>query len=201
MKKFMMAAVALICMTMTSVALSSCGDDKDDDSTTPSQSSGTYNVYASAVLDKNLAEYGYMEVTYTCKGKTETFQLMKGDTSDKFPATNDFGSKVLNYLATAYGINYTNDNFIVRNVVLTDLKMEDSAVFTYKFIAAENRPEYTEKSDFIIPGILGYATGSYTDVYSSLQAAKGVHVDKFESWLANRATEHTVTFSPNKSQN
>ena len=32
MKKFMMAAVALICMAMTSVVFTSCGSDKDDDS-------------------------------------------------------------------------------------------------------------------------------------------------------------------------
>jgi hypothetical protein len=30
MKKLLMAAVALICMTMTSVVLTSCGSDKDD---------------------------------------------------------------------------------------------------------------------------------------------------------------------------
>jgi hypothetical protein len=34
MKKILMAAVALICMTMTSVVFSSCGDDKDDDKKT-----------------------------------------------------------------------------------------------------------------------------------------------------------------------
>ena len=30
MKKFLMAAVALICMAMTSVVFTSCGSDKDD---------------------------------------------------------------------------------------------------------------------------------------------------------------------------
>ena len=34
MKKILMAAVALICMTMTSVVFSSCGDDKDDNKKT-----------------------------------------------------------------------------------------------------------------------------------------------------------------------
>ena len=34
MKKFLMAAVALICMTVTSVVFSSCGDDKDDNKKT-----------------------------------------------------------------------------------------------------------------------------------------------------------------------
>ena len=33
MKKILMAAVALICMTMTSVVFTSCGDDKDDSKT------------------------------------------------------------------------------------------------------------------------------------------------------------------------
>ena len=33
MKKILMAAVALICMTMTSVVFTSCGDDKDDPKT------------------------------------------------------------------------------------------------------------------------------------------------------------------------
>jgi hypothetical protein len=34
MKKILMAAVALICMTMTSVVFTSCGDDKDDNKKT-----------------------------------------------------------------------------------------------------------------------------------------------------------------------
>ena len=34
MKKILMAAVALICMTMTSVVFTSCGDDKDDNNKT-----------------------------------------------------------------------------------------------------------------------------------------------------------------------
>ena len=34
MKNILMAAVALICMTMTSVVFSSCGDDKDDNKKT-----------------------------------------------------------------------------------------------------------------------------------------------------------------------
>ena len=34
MKKILMAAVALICMTMTSVLFTSCGDDKDDNKKT-----------------------------------------------------------------------------------------------------------------------------------------------------------------------
>ena len=34
MKKILMAAVALICMTMTSMVFSSCGDDKDDNKKT-----------------------------------------------------------------------------------------------------------------------------------------------------------------------
>ena len=34
MKKILMAAVALICMTVTSVVFSSCGDDKDDNKKT-----------------------------------------------------------------------------------------------------------------------------------------------------------------------
>ena len=33
MKKILMAAVALICMTMTSAVLTSCGDDKEDTKT------------------------------------------------------------------------------------------------------------------------------------------------------------------------
>ena len=33
MKKILMAAIALICMTMTSVVFTSCGDDKDDSKT------------------------------------------------------------------------------------------------------------------------------------------------------------------------
>ena len=34
MKKILMAAVALICITMTSVVFTSCGDDKDDNKKT-----------------------------------------------------------------------------------------------------------------------------------------------------------------------
>ncbi|MBR4533563.1 MAG: hypothetical protein IKO85_03325 [Bacteroidaceae bacterium] len=199
MKKYfwLLATVLISCVT-----LMSCGSDDDETPTPNNLQSGdkTFNVYASAVLDKNLAEYGYMEVTYTCQGKTETFQLKKGDASEKFPTADNFGVRVLSFAGSQLGVTYTDDNFIIRNVQLKNLKMDESAVFKYKFVVAENRPEYTEKSDFVVPGVVGYATGSYSVVYSSLQYAKGLKVEQFESWLEKRTIERTLTFSPNQSQ-
>ena len=59
--------------------LTSCGDDDDDDSKTPStpQSSTTYDLHAFVMLDRKVAENGYMEASYTYNDKTETIKLSK----------------------------------------------------------------------------------------------------------------------------
>jgi hypothetical protein len=84
MKKFMMAAVALICMTMTSVALVSCGDD-DNDSTTPAQKTpNTYEVTVTAILHQCTSEFFNLDVEYTdADGKKNTVTVKAGDQSEE----------------------------------------------------------------------------------------------------------------------
>ena len=199
MKKIFNWMFAAILICGTSLVVSSCGSDDDDDSgkTTTSQSK-KYNVYASAVLDKNLAEFGYMEVTYTCKGKTETFKLKKGDASDQFPTANNFGSKVLNDFNDKHKVSYTNDNFIIRNIVLKDLSESDEALFKYKFVADPDHPALAEDANRLLvkPAVLGFVDGYFTQVLYNLSGVK-VNIDRFDNWLTSQGNELPATFSPN----
>ena len=199
MKKiFWMMAVALV----AGLSFTSCGSDDEETPTpsTPQTDNTKFNVIASVTLDKNLAEYGYMEVTYTYKDKSETIQLKKGDNSDQFPTANNFGATLLNYINKQYGINYSNDNFIVRNVVIRNLdksKNED-AVFKIKFVVDPQHPEITEESNrtFVVPDVVGYTEGGLSMIHSNFRVAKGIAVNRVEDWLAKRAEEVTVTFGP-----
>ena len=138
--------------------------------------------------------------TYTYKDKEETIQLKKGDNSDQFPTANNFGASVINYINKQYSIKYSNDDFIVRNVVIKDLdkSKNENAVFKIKFVVDPQHPEVTEESNrtFVIPDVVGYTEGGFTMIRSNLRGAKGVHVDKFEDWLSKREQEVTITFGP-----
>lgn len=199
MKKiFWMMAVALV----AGLSFSSCGGDDEDNPTpnTPQEENTKFTVYASVTLDRNLAEFGYLVATYTYKDKEETIQLKKGDNSDQFPTANNFGTNLIQYLNKTYGVNYTNNNFIVRNVVIKDLdrRKNENAVFKIKFIVDPQHPQVTEESKptFVIPDVVGYTEGGFTMIRSNLSVAKGVHADKFEDWLSKREKEVTITFSP-----
>lgn len=200
MKKIFNWVLAAILVCGASVVMSSCSKDDDSDNSSTPQSK-KYDVYASAVLDKNLAEYGYMEVSYTCNGKTETFQLKKGDASEQFPTNNDFGNSVLKYVNSMYQISYTNDNFIVRNIVLKGLTENESAVFKYKFVANPDHPAITEDGNrfFVKPNVLGYVDGYYTQILYNL-VGSSVKTDRFDSWLTSQGNEMQVTFSPKHSE-
>ncbi|MCR5364574.1 MAG: hypothetical protein K6E67_00330 [Prevotella sp.] len=56
MKKFLMAAVALICMTMTSVVFTSCGSDDDDNS--PVNKEYTLKVSLQMISEGNISQAG-----------------------------------------------------------------------------------------------------------------------------------------------
>jgi len=202
MKKifFLMAAVLV-----SSLFFTSCGSDDEDSpkptSTTPTTPENTkFDVFASVVLDKNLAQYGHLEVTYTYKDKSESLQLKKDDNSDQFPTTNSFATTVLNSLKKEYGVDYLGSDFIIRNVVIRDLdkKEKENAEFTLKFIADPEHPEFTEESNrtFIYPNVLGFTDGGLSMVRSSLRLIDGMRVSKFEEWLTKRAEEATVIFGP-----
>ena len=199
MKKiFWMTAVALV----AGLSFTSCGGDDEENQTpnTPQEENTKFTVYASVTLDRNLAEFGYLVATYTYKDKEETIQLKKGDNSDQFPTANNFGASVINYINKQYSIKYSNDDFIVRNVVIKDLDMRknENAVFKIKFVVDPQHPEVTEESNrtFVIPDVVGYTEGGFTMIRSNLRGAKGVHVDKFEDWLSKREQEFSVTFGP-----
>lgn len=199
MKKiFWMTAVALV----AGLSFTSCGGDDEENPTpnTPQEENTKFTVYASVTLDRNLAEFGYLVATYTYKDKEETIQLKKGDNSDQFPTANNFGASVINYINKQYSIKYSNDDFIVRNVVIKDLDMRknENAVFKIKFVVDPQHPEVTEESNrtFVIPDVVGYTEGGFTMIRSNLRGAKGVHVDKFEDWLSKREQEVTITFGP-----
>ena len=74
MKKFMMAAVALICMTMTSVALSSCGDDDDDKGNDGSQFSTAVLDFTLIPSDETLAVFD-VTAEYYDNGKLQSEKL------------------------------------------------------------------------------------------------------------------------------
>lgn len=199
MKKiFWMTAVALV----AGLSFTSCGGDDEENQTpnTPQEENTKFTVYASVTLDRNLAEFGYLVATYTYKDKEETIQLKKGDNSDQFPTANNFGASVINYINKQYSIKYSNDDFIVRNVVIKDLdkSKNENAVFKIKFVVDPQHPEVTEESNrtFVIPDVVGYTEGGFTMIRSNLRGAKGVHVDKFEDWLSKREQEVTITFGP-----
>ena len=199
MKKiFWMTAVALV----AGLSFTSCGSDDEETPTpeTPQTDNTKFDVTASVTLDRNLAEFGYLVATYTYKDKEETIQLKKGDNSDQFPTANNFGASVINYINKQYSIKYSNDDFIVRNVVIKDLdkSKNENAVFKIKFVVDPQHPEVTEESNrtFVIPDVVGYTEGGFTMIRSNLRVAKGVHVDKFEDWLSKREQEVTITFGP-----
>ena len=199
MKKiFWMTAVALV----AGLSFTSCGGDDEENPTpnTPQEENTKFTVYASVTLDRNLAEFGYLVATYTYKDKEETIELKKGDNSDQFPTANNFGTNLIQYLNKMYGVDYTSNNFIVRNVVIKDLdrRKNENAVFKIKFVVDPQHPEVTEESNrtFVIPDVVGYTEGGFTMIRSNLRGAKGVHADKFEDWLSKREQEVTITFGP-----
>ena len=199
MKKiFWMTAVALV----AGLSFTSCGGDDEDNPTpnTPQEENTKFTVYASVTLDRNLAEFGYLVATYTYKDKEETIQLKKGDNSDQFPTANNFGTSLIQYLNKTYGVDYTSNNLIARNVVIKDLDMSknENAVFKIKFVVDPQHPALTEESKptFVIPNVVGYTEGGFTMIRSNLRGAKGVHVDMFEDWLSKREKEVTITFGP-----
>ena len=199
MKKiFLMTAVALV----AGLFFTSCGGDDEENQTpnTPQEENTKFTVYASVTLDRNLAEFGYLVATYTYKDKEETIQLKKGDNSDQFPTANNFGTNLIQYLTKTFGVDYTSNNFIVRNVVIKDLDRikNENAVFKIKFVVDPQHPEVTEESKptFVIPNVVGYTEGGFTMIRSNLSVSKGVHADKFEDWLSKREKEVTITFGP-----
>ena len=202
MQKFFNWMLAAILICGTSVVTTSCGGDDEVNQTpnTPQEENTKFTVYASVTLDRNLAEFGYLVATYTYKDKEETIQLKKGDNSDQFPTANNFGSNLIQYLNKTYGVDYTSNNFIVRNVVIKDLdrRKNENAVFKIKFVVDPQHPEVTEESNrtFVIPDVMGYTEGGFTMIRSNLSVVKGVHADKFEDWLSKCVQEVTITFGP-----
>ena len=199
MKKiFWMMAVALV----AGLSFTSCGSDDEETPTpeTPQTDNTKFDVTASVTLDRNLAEFGYLVATYTYKDKEETIQLKKGDNSDQFPTANNFGASVINYINKQYSIKYSNDDFIVRNVVIKDLdkSKNENAVFKIKFVVDPQHPEVTEESNrtFVIPDVVGYTEGGFTMIRSNFRVAKGIAVSRFEDWLSKREQEVTITFDP-----
>ena len=199
-KLFWMMATVLI----SSMSLISCGDDDDDNSTTPSkpQGSNTYNITASAILDKKLAKYGYMEVSYVYNGKTETFQLKEGDASEKLPTANNFATQIVqNFFASK--VDYSGDNFIIRNVILNNVDNNVNVAFKYKFVVNPNHPAVSSDAEITMasPTVIGFAQAAdgYIQYYTNVQFSIDIIPEDFENWLQVQAKyEHTTTFSRGK---
>jgi len=198
MKKFfwLMATVLI-----SSMSLISCGDDDDNNSTTPKQPQGssTYDITASAVFDKAMAKYGYMEVSYDYNGKTETFQLKDGDASDKLPTANDFATKMLQTFSQVE-VKYTSDNFIIRNVTLKNVDNKVDVVFKSKFVLYPDHPsvDSDESINMATPVVIGYAEadGSVIEYHTNILFHIGIRPNKFEDFLQSQAKrEYTTTFT------
>jgi len=202
MKKFfwLMAAVLI-----SSMSIVSCGGDDDDDSKTPSkpQGSSTYNITASAIFDKEMAKYGYMEVSYDYNGKTEKFQLRQGDKSDALPAANGFSTKMLQIFNSNI-VDYSGDNFIIHNVILNNVDNKVDVVFKYKFVLDPETQTIGEDAKYSMaqPAVVGYAeadANAYLQFNTTVLFSIGVRPDKFEDFLKSAASrEHTTTFTRGK---
>lgn len=204
-KYFMLLAVALVC----GLAFTSCGGDDDDTTPTPTptpQTNPKFNVYASIILNKNLAQYGHLEVTYTYKDKSEELQLKPTDNSDALPTTNGFAETVMKFLKNTYRIEFNSSDYIIRNVVINDLNKDENenAVFKLKFVVDKELPEFTDESNrtFTYPDVLGYTDGGLTMIRSSLRIAQGIRASKCAEWITNKSTQEvTVTFGPAANSN
>ena len=75
MKKILMAAVALICMTMTSAALLSCGDDDDDKGNDGSEFSTAVFDFTFIISDETLAVFDVTAEYYDANGKVQNEKL------------------------------------------------------------------------------------------------------------------------------
>lgn len=149
-----MLAVILFCGT--SVVLSSCGDDDDDNKgnvTTPN----TYEVNISVVLPECAAEFFTLNVEYTdANGKTNTTTIKAGDQTETmsdelktaYNNSKEWNVGMLNWDAQRAAIF---DKVIVKNFKLS---VPAGKSFSY-CVTMKGRTEYTtpagEVFDFIMP--------------------------------------------------
>ena len=82
-----MAAAALICMTMTSVALISCGGDDDNDNVPSTPKSDNYTtsvmVFSYSVSDDALAVVDFVVEYYDANGKLQSEKMTENIHKDR----------------------------------------------------------------------------------------------------------------------
>ena len=120
MKKILMAAIALICMTMTSVVFTSCGDDKGD--------SRTVIYYTYADVEKML-------VLKTAEGEAQF---------------KDFAAGLASVLSSIESQEVTDDDVIDKTQRVVDAYNNQMIEGTFKLQRSRNKSEWTTVKKFTL---------------------------------------------------
>jgi hypothetical protein len=149
MKKYLMAAVALICMTMISSVLTSCGSDDDGNNGGSQLTPNTYEVTISAVLPLSSAEFYTLDVNYTdANGSAHSFTMKAGDQSESMSTEmttmykQEKAAKLSQYAEWSNERKVIFDQLIVKNIKLV---VPSGKSFSYK-ATMRVRTDYTKPS-------------------------------------------------------
>ena len=121
MKKFLMAAVALICMTMTSVVFSSCGDDKDDNK-------------------KTVVYYKYADV--------EKMQCVQ--TEEGLAQAKEFAAELAGVLSSIQSREVTDDDVINLTQRVVDMYNNKMIEGTFKLQTSRNASDWSTLKRFTL---------------------------------------------------
>ena len=122
MKKILMAAVALICMTMTSVVFTSCGDDKSDSS------------------QKTVVYYKYADV--------ESMQCVQ--TEEGLAQFKDFAADLAGVLASIQSREVTDDDVIELTQRVVDMYNNKMIDGTFKLQSSRNASDWSTLKRFTV---------------------------------------------------
>ena len=106
---------------------------------------------------------------------------------------------MFNYLLALTGYVYTNDNFIIQDIDLKNISVNDKVVFNYKFKVDPNHPALGEENvKFIKPKVVGYVQqGSIVTCTINMQSST-ISPSNFDKYLETLEKESSVTFSAPK---
>jgi hypothetical protein len=121
MKKILMAAVALICMTMTSVVFSSCGDDKDDNK-------------------KTVVYYKYADL--------ENIQCVQ--TEEGLAQAKEFAAELAAVLASIQSREVTDDDVINLTQRVVDMYNNKMIEGTFKLQTSRNTSDWSTLKRFTL---------------------------------------------------
>jgi hypothetical protein len=121
MKKILMAAIALICMTMTSVVFSSCGDDKDDNK-------------------KTVVYYKYADL--------ENIQCVQ--TEEGLAQAKEFAAELAAVLASIQSREVTDDDVINLTQRVVDMYNNKMIEGTFKLQTSRNTSDWSTLKRFTL---------------------------------------------------